>query len=170
MRLTNVRWAGLIVAALLAASGGATASAPEADQVSMATYSWGRLLSGWTLRADGSGTFKTSQAASNDFNNRAVVAKGLPAAAGRYDQVLALLRAAEPYADKPLACTVQATDGPYGEISWRRGGVTRKLNVQYGCQSKQADKVYDQLGAAQGLVAKWAANAPVINDPDPGNP
>jgi hypothetical protein len=170
MRLVKARWASLAVTALVAASSGSAAPAPQADQVSMATYSWGRLLSGWTLRPDGSGTFKSSHAASNDFNDRAVVAKGLPAAPGRYDQVLVLLHAAEPYADKTLPCTLQATDGPYGEIVWRRQGVTHRLNVQYGCQSKQADAVYDQLGAAQALVAKWAANAPVTNDPDPGNP
>jgi hypothetical protein len=168
LRLGDSRWAGLAVTALLI--GSAAQAAPEADQVSMATYSWGRLLSGWTLHADGSGTFKTGNAASHDFNDRTVVAKGLPAAPGRYDQVLALLRAAEPYTVKRLPCTVQATDGPYGEVSWRLRGVTRKLNVQHGCASTVADKVYDQLGAAQSLVANWAAGAPVIDDPDPGNP
>jgi hypothetical protein len=170
MRLVNSRWAGLALTALLIGSAAQAAPAPQADQVSMATYSWGRLLSGWVLHADGSGTFKTGAAASQDFNDRTVVAKGLPAAAGRYDQVLVLLRAAEPYAIKRLPCTVQATDGPYGEVAWRHRGVTRKLNVQYGCESKVANKLYDQLGAAQRLVTSWAASAPVIDDPDPGVP
>lgn len=175
-------WAGIVLAAIVMGDAGASASALEQnapavtqqgssgrppDQVSMSTYSWGKVISEWMLRPDGSGRFTSTRQLSNSFNDYAIVTRRLDAAPGRFDQIGALLREAEPYAGKELPCRLAFTDGPYGEVTWVHDGVTDTLGVQYACRSPEADRVYDQLNAAQALVEKWAAQAPIMDERKP---
>lgn len=178
MRTQAIIIAALALSAtLLTAAAAAAAPAPstvrtaaDPDQVSMSTSSWGKPIARWTIRPDGSGEVATSKQVSKDFTDFVVVTRRLDAAPGRYDRIIGLLRVAEPYAGKSLPCGPRMTDAPYGEVSWRREGVTRALSVDYGCQSAEAIRVLDQLDAAQNLVAGWAANAPVISEDKPRAP
>ena len=88
-------------------------------------------------------------------------------APGRFEQVGQLVKLAERYAGKTIPCTLQMTDGPYGNVTWRRGGASKVLSVQFGCTSRHADKVYDQLDEARLLAEAWAVGAPVTEEASP---
>jgi hypothetical protein len=139
------------------------AAATPADQVHVTINSWGRPVFDWTLNADGSGVYKASHRGSKSFTDYVVETRRLDPAAGRFDQVTALLKMAEAYGGKTLPCKLEITDMPYGTVSWRREGVVRELPIQVGCTSPQADAVYEQIRAADTLAAGWAKDAPVID-------
>lgn len=84
-----------------------------------------------------------------------------------YAQVLRLMALAEAHAGNRLDCKTEVTDQPYAEVAWRRGGLTRKLDVNFGCVSPEANRVYDGLDAAQMLVGTWAQSAPVVGETPP---
>ena len=87
---------------------------------------------------------------------------------GRYGMVTSVLSLAEPYADKPLPCEHVVTDQPYVVVSWRRAGATRKLGLQYGCQSAEAMPVVERVAAAQAMVGGLVNGpGPILAPPPP---
>jgi hypothetical protein len=163
--------AGAAFAAACVGSAGGAPNAPAAglDEVSMATSSWGRLMAGWTLDADGTGKYQTVKQTGAKFGDYLIVTRRLNAGPRGFARVVSLMQLAETHAGKPLDCRIEITDQPYAEIVWRTGSQTRKLDVNFGCVSPEAKRVYDSLDAAQSLVAKWAAAAPATSETGPAS-
>jgi len=140
-------------------------SAQMLDRVHMGIYSWGKLISEWTIYSDGSAQIRLPHNGSGNLQEHVVVTKSLGAIKGRYEQIANILRSAEIYAGKVLPCPNRITDLPYGEISWKNERVHGGFNFDYGCSSAKMFKVFDQREAAQALMKEWTANAPDVDDP-----
>jgi len=126
-------------------------TSPEPDQVGMAVSGGGLPGSEWTIRPDGSGLISGFNWSDNDDRPM----RRLPPAPGRYRQIVALLRPAERYAGRKIPCVMEYPSAPNVRITWRRSGVVSTLDIQFGCRSAEADKVYDPMVEAGHLVGKW---------------
>lgn len=135
----------------------------EPDQITSKTASWGRPTSAWGVNRDGSG-WTTSVRQGASFSDITLITRRWGATPGRYDEVRRSLKEAERLAGKRVPCQLLLTDGPYGDVTWRRAGVTRTLPIQYGCMSKTADRIYEQLDEVRAAIGTWAENAAPIEE------
>jgi hypothetical protein len=168
MRPSPFNLATLAAAGLLSLG---AAPAPAADAVSFELNSWGRLLSSWTLNADGSGERVTArQAKGATFGDVDRDLQKLGPDPARYRRLLEALRPARAYAGREVPCGPRMTDLPYGELTWRHAGAARSIRFDSGCSSSTARKVLASVHAADELMAKWAADAPKVEIPRPPSP
>ena len=162
---TGVRSA-VVIAALALSGGGSCSPAPttapsavaksrpippEPDQVGMTVSGAGMPRIEWAIRPDGSGTV-------SGFDNRDDVdrpMRRLPPTPGRYRQIVALLEPAERYAGRTIPCVMEYPPAPKIRIRWRRSGVVSTLDIDFGCRSAEADKVYEPMVEAGHLIGKW---------------
>lgn len=132
-------------------------SAVIVDQISMESYSWGRLSWKWAINSDGSGELTSTTSRSNNSSDRVAVVKHWGASPGRYEKIRDMLAPAKAYAGKTLPCSLAITDLPYGNVAWRHGDSKQALSFDLGCRSDEANKLYGQMRAAYGLISTWSA-------------
>lgn len=158
----------LIVATTLTSSCGLnppSATPPSTSvQITSETNSWGNPVSGWSISRDGSGWTMSMVGRPSSAEGYMKVTREWGPAAGRFAQVESLLRDAEAYAGdaktrREIPCTLTLTDGPYGEVTWRREDRVDTLPVSYLCHSATADRIYSQLDKVRDLAAGWAQGA-----------
>jgi hypothetical protein len=133
--------------------------------VSFEINSWGKLIEAWTVRPDGSGEYReTKHGPTKDFYDVVLVTKHLPPTPGRYAQLQAALKPAEPYDGKGPPCQKEIYDLPYGHIAWVRSGATHGFGFDLGCGSPDATIAYKALQDASSMVTGWAKDAPVAEE------
>jgi hypothetical protein len=139
----------------------AATTAPTSDEIGIQTASWGALVQEWTIRPDGSGEFATSRFEPG-FRAYEIVTRQLPPAPGRYAQVEALLRSIQAYRDRESPCDPQLSDGEYGRIRLKQGGIVTEVRFEESCRAEGGLRVLQQVRSADALVGGWAVHAPVV--------
>ncbi|WP_436826698.1 hypothetical protein [Sphingomonas sp. DT-207] len=162
--MAGARLAALLALATLAgcAAGGpppGPAPAAPAERIEMETRSWGKLVSRWSVGADGKGSQTTPEP--NIFDARTLATRRFDAGPVGFSELQAELAEAERHAGQQLPCTNRITDQHYGEVRWLRGATPAKLNFDTGCRDTSTQAVVTVLRAADARVTGWAKAAPV---------
>ena len=154
MRLGKMALA--LTLAATAAAGRPAAGAGES--LALTVSSWGKPLFDWRVSADGAAVYRYSRAvAGGGFRDYDLVTKRFRLGRGDLAKLRALLAPGRRYAGSELSCTSRITDQPYGRIAWG----SAELRYDLGCRSPESRPVYAGLEAAQDLIEKRAARAPV---------
>ena len=137
-------------------------AAPAIEGVSMEVKSWGKLVRGWQVAANGEAAYRSTRPApSGNFHEYDVVTQRFSVPPEDFARLRALLAPAEAHAGQEVPCTTMMTDGHYGHVGWRRGGEEARVSFNVGCRSEDADRVMTAAFGADELVEGWAKDAPV---------
>jgi hypothetical protein len=171
MGISSLRVAALAV--LLAAAGGCAAAAGRApgagasldamDSLFFEAGNWGRMTVAWRIYRDGSGEYRTTEAASpTDFHSYNIILRRFSAGPEGFGRVRALFAEAARLAARGISCRNYVTDVGSGRFGGFRGDLPGfEIRLEYGCSSRQLGRIADQVGQAGRLVDGWAAGQPV---------
>ena len=127
----------------------------EARQVVFDIRSWGRLVSHWQVRGDGTGEIwrvadggTMSQYDIRKFHLRmdAPVLARFQAASNAFKRATR----------RPIACKLQITDMHYGDMVWSGNSASQTFRFNYGCRSKAMDPMFDRIQQLNEVVASQA--------------
>ncbi|HYD37278.1 MAG TPA: hypothetical protein VEA60_06670 [Allosphingosinicella sp.] len=154
--------AGAAVAALGAFFISPAAAEPP-DSLSIEASSWGKPLFDWTANRSGLSSYTESRdAPSGKFHDYDLVTRVFRVSKADYRRLAALVAPARRHAGGSMKCDERATDLPYGRIIWKTGTGTIQLPFDLGCRSAQTAQVHAGLQAAQDLMERLAARAPIV--------
>lgn len=113
--------------------------------------SWGQLLVRWQVNPDGSGEIWRGGLGKREIRKFRLRLTGdaLTTFVKNVDDVRAATRGGVP-------CREEATDLPYGSITWNYPGARQDYSFHAGCRSAKADEVQDLLTAANSNVETLA--------------
>jgi hypothetical protein len=157
-------WAGSIISALL--TGCQALPPPEAasspDGFAFEVKSWGALVHGWAIAADGSGTSVTRVSPSGSPWPPYTLEHRRFALTSRQ---LADLRTLAGEIPRPVPtddkCESRMTDAAYGTLSLVEGGETNALAFYGGCFDAYYAPFLDKVKAIDALVMAASEKAPV---------
>lgn len=143
--------------------------APRLRGIAMATHSWGRPVSAWSIDAAGNGRYTAPQPGVHDAKR--LVTRSFAAGTAGFRRLRTLLGRAEMRAGHDFPCIRRITDQVYGEVRWTRfDGRASELRFDTGCQDLAARRLFGELKQADDLVAGWAANGPVVESKEVQHP
>lgn len=135
--------------------------AATAERIEMEVRSWGRLLSRWSVSADGKAVLTRPQP--DVFNARELVTRRVDIGTRGFAELRRMLADAERHAGRKLACEERLTDMPYGKVLWVGGSTApAQLDFDSGCRDAPTRAVVDALQAADNLVADWTKTATIV--------
>ena len=156
--------AGLAMAALGALLVSPAQAAPSPDSLSLKASSWGKPLFDWTVSRSGLSSYSASRdAPSGNFRDYDLVTRAFRISRSDYRRLEALLAPGRRHAGTDMKCDARVTDLPYGRIAWKEGGRTTELRFDLGCRSAETIRVHAAVEAAQDLVERLAAGAPIVD-------
>ncbi len=153
----------LTACALALAAAGPRRFMPET--IAFEVNSWGKPLVSWQVGADGRGTYTKSEDG-GDFQHYRLVTRRFDAGGTAFARLQAALAPARLYAGREVPCGPRITDFPYGSVTWTVAQVEQRVRFDTGCRSAEAKRVEAAIGAADALVAKWSASAPIVDTRD----
>ena len=142
-------------------------AAPPAERIEMASQSWGKPVSSWSVDAAGNGTHTRPEP--GVFDAKRLVTRRIAVGPEGYAKLRALLANAKPWAGRELPCTRQITDLVYGHVRWVQGK-TADLHFDSGCRDARTRRVIAALQRADNQVAAWSAQAPIAEIKQLENP
>lgn len=125
-----------------------------AGQVTFDVSSWGRLLTHWHVRPDGTGEIWKNVAAGNGEGEVRKYHLHMDDAALRH-----FIAASEPLRQATVSevpCKRQISDLPYGAISWELPAGKQTYSFDAGCLSPEADAVTEKIKAVQNVINTMA--------------
>jgi hypothetical protein len=125
---------------------------PAVDTISYVSGMWGWRTDQWAIRADGSGEVRSRDETSPEMRDPILVVRRFQADPALFQQVRALMRVPEAYAERVLPCGEIGTDAPGAQLRWTFDRQSRQLGFAYGCRSEEAGPVYEAIRAASALV------------------
>jgi hypothetical protein len=130
------------------------------DQIHAAIYSWGSEMFGWTVDATGDAEIATPRPGVKAISGIPTDLRHLNIGPDGYAEIRRRMSGVRALLGKPIPCTPLPTDGPYGEVTLRRDGVTPQLRFLGGCQTKEAKVLYDALDSVQAYLTSQAGSLP----------
>lgn len=135
------------------------AVAPPAEPISLTAKSWGKVVTDWTMQADGSIEYKEAvDRPGGDFRNYDLAIRRTPPDAARRKWLADVLEPARKAAASPPDCGGRIPDLMYGEARW---GAT-SLKFDAGCQGAEAARLAGLLRKADAQVKTWAHKTPEV--------
>ena len=138
-----------------------SASAATLSGIGMDMNSWGRRMSEWTIDAAGNGRYTLGEP--NPFDPERMVTRRFAAGAQGFAEVRTMLAGAERYAGGEIPCTVDVTDGAYGQLHWTRAGETVSAHYTQGCGEQAAKDLVAAIERADAIVRGWAMEGTVVD-------
>jgi len=135
---------------------------PPPAGISVEYLSWGYLTASWQVAPNGDGEVREVEYINGFGDNYDVRIRHFHAGPEGFARLRALMERVRRFAaaGREYDCRNYVTDGPYGALRWNIGGATGIFQLTYGCMSREAQRLFAQVGQMAELVQQWARPIP----------
>ena len=152
-----------VLLAMATMASAANTQVGKPDKIHAEIHSWGSLILGWTVEADGTTQIAYRRPGIRTVTGAPTDTRILNIGPSGYAEIMGRMVAAKGMLSDKIVCDPipVPTDGPYGQIVWEHEGGVETVDIATRCVSREFRAMHDALQSVQDYLTRRADLPPI---------